>query len=244
MFEFVEIYNDSSTASINLTSVTLSDSSGIIFTFPFGHTLAPLERLLIVSNQAAFTARYGNGMNIAGQFIAGAKLSNSGEEIKLDDASNSTIISFNYKDGDNDSWPGRADGKGSTLQIINSNLDPQLSENWQSSRTFQGTPGKANQSVTSAVQINEVLTHTDDPREDQIELFNPTDTAIDIGGWYLSDSNNNYKAFRIPNGTIIPAYGFIVFNESDFNAGNTPNGFNPDAEAFGLNGAHGETIYG
>ena len=36
--------------------------------------------------------------------------------------------------------------------------------------------------------INEVLTHTDPPQVDSIELYNTTGANINIGGWYLSES--------------------------------------------------------
>ena len=242
MFEFIEIFNDSASETIDLAGVKLSDDSGVIFTFG-SSTLGPMERILVVSNQAAFEMRYGSGLNVAGQFIAETKLSNTSENIKFDDASNSTIISFEYKNGDKNSWPSRANGNGSTLQIIDTTGDYDSSDNWQSSRTYLGTPGRARVANTSPIMINEVLTHTDAPREDQIELYNPTNAPIDISGWYLTDSNSNYMKYRIPNGTLVPANGYIFFNETDFNFNNTATGFNPDAEGFGLNGAHGDELW-
>ncbi len=87
-------------------------------------------------------------------------------------------------------------------------------------------------SLTNAV-INEVLTHTDPPLEDAIELFNPSDTDVNLGGWYLSNSGDNLKKHRIPDNTILPAHGFVVFYETNFNGGATP---------FTLNSAHGDQV--
>ena len=64
--------------------------------------------------------------------------------------------------------------------------------------------------------VNEVLAHTDLPLLDSIELYNTTDAAIDIGGWYLSDSNANYQKYRIPDGTVLAAHEYRVFDENDF----------------------------
>ena len=79
------------------------------------------------------------------------------------------------------------------------------------------TPGRSNLLPLDSVVINEVLTHTDAPLEDAIELFNPTASAVDLSGWYLSDNNSDPKRYRIPNGTVLGPGGFVVFYESQFN---------------------------
>ncbi len=47
--------------------------------------------------------------------------------------------------------------------------------------------------------------------EDWIELFNSSDTDVDISGYYLSDKADNPTKWSIPGGTIIPAHGYLVF---------------------------------
>lgn len=78
------------------------------------------------------------------------------------------------------------------------------------------------------VRINEVLTHTD-PTEDFIELFNTTASPVDISNWFLSDSVNNLKRFKIPNGTTIAAGGYKVFFQSEL--------------GFGLDSGVGDEVY-
>ena len=53
---------------------------------------------------------------------------------------------------------------------------------------------------------------------DAIELYNPTDQEVNLGGWYLSDSEEYLKKFRIPDGTVLPKGGFTVLTEKDFNS--------------------------
>ena len=77
--------------------------------------------------------------------------------------------------------------------------------------------------TTAAILINEVLTHTDLPEVDAIELYNPNPIPMNIGGWYLTDKVSIPKKFRIPDGTTIPAGSYLVFDESDFSVG--PNAF-------------------
>ncbi len=66
--------------------------------------------------------------------------------------------------------------------------------------------------------INEILTHTDPPQVDAIELHNPGPAPVDVGHWYLTDRRTEPKKFRIPAPAIIPAGGYLVFDERDFNS--------------------------
>ena len=47
-----------------------------------------------------------------------------------------------------------------------------------------------------------------------------------MNGWYLTDSGINLQKFRIPDGTVIAANGYVVFNQyNDFGKAGDPNGF-------------------
>lgn len=102
------------------------------------------------------------------------------------------------------------------------------------------TPGTANYLLLEKVIINEVLTHTDPPLEDAIELYNPSSEVVEIGGWYISDSLSDPKRFRIPMGTVIPPGGYVVFYQYQF--GST-NGEDDEPPLFALNSAHGDSVY-
>ena len=85
------------------------------------------------------------------------------------------------------------------------------------------TPKNANYLPLASVVLNEVLTHTDLPLEDAIELRNLTASPINIGHWWLSDAKGTPRKYRITNGVIIPANGYVVFYESQFNNDPTNN---------------------
>jgi hypothetical protein len=87
------------------------------------------------------------------------------------------------------------------------------------------TPGSGNFLPLKQVFINELLTHSDPPLEDAVELYNADTTAVDIGGWFLSDSAGDPGKFVIPANTIIPARGHSVFYEFEFNAIGAPKPF-------------------
>src|SRR4030095_16726606 len=82
--------------------------------------------------------------------------------------------------------------------------------------------------------VHEVLTHTDPPLEDVVELLNTTPSPLNVGGWFLSNSEDNFKKYRLPDNMIIPAHGFLVLSQSQFNAG-------PDGFAF--SSAHGDQVW-
>jgi hypothetical protein len=103
---------------------------------------------------------------------------------------------------------------------------------------FPGTvsPGDPNYFLLANIVINEVLTHTDLPLEDAIELRNLSGATVNIGGWFLSDSKSNLRKFMVPLGTTIPPFGFKVFYEYQFN--------DPDTGApFSFSSSKGDNAY-
>jgi endonuclease/exonuclease/phosphatase family metal-dependent hydrolase len=86
------------------------------------------------------------------------------------------------------------------------------------------TPGASNGEATSygdLILINEFLA---DPltlyTEEWIELYNPLDVTVDISGYVLDDLvSGGTNPYTIPDGTTIPAFGFIVFYQSTTNIG-------------------------
>jgi len=106
------------------------------------------------------------------------------------------------------------------------------------------SPGSPNDwQPLNNVAASEVLTHTDLPLENAIELVNLTDFPVDISYWWLSNSRNLPLKFHIPANTILPARGYKVFFEqkgsgsAGFNRSGT--GVYPD---FAFNYAHGDEI--
>ena len=229
-FEFIELFNPSTTGTINLSGVQLSDG----VTFSFGNVdLLPGERVVVVEDVDAFMERYGDSANVLGQWSGG--LSNNGEEVTLIDSSSDEIMSVNYQN--NDPWYNAADGHGFSL-VLEDPVNTPVNElgkyfSWRSSTIQGGRPGEASLDRTGVV-VNEVLAHTDAPQSDSIELFNPTSASINISGWYLSDEGDDLFKYQISAGTVIAAGGYLVFDESDFNA---------TSSGFALNGSEGDQVY-
>ena len=236
--EFIELKNIGAEA-INLNLVHFTD--GIDFTFG-DVTLVPGGYTVVVQDRGAFEDKYGTSLSVTGQYSG--SLSNGGEEIVLRDALGTEIHDFDYKDG----WYDLTDGLGFSLTLINpDSTDPNDWDSkigWRSSVYAGGTPGAAPEAALAAgsIVINEILAHSHATDPDWIELYNTTGSSINIGGWFLSDNNDddpNLMKYQIPDGTMINAYDYKVFVEDTSFGDLTPTGNNVP---FGLSEA-GETVY-
>jgi hypothetical protein len=237
-YEYIELKNIG-TAPLPLAGVKFTN--GITFNLP-GVTLAAGDYIVVAKNQAAFASRYTVSENVQVLGPYDGSLSNSGENLKLEDSTNSTILDFSYNDG----WYDIADGKGFSLTVkdpANTELNQWNNKsNWRPSANSGGSPGLDDTEQIPAlgdVVINELLAHSHAGDADWIELHNTTDTAINIGGWFLSDSSLDFIKYEIAAGTTIEPLGYIVFYE-DLNFSN-PN--DPGCNVPFALSENGETLY-
>lgn len=223
-FEYIELRNISTNVTISLAGVKFVNGVEFNFTGSAVTSLTPGARVLVVKNQTAFNARYGGGLPVAGQYTG--NLDNGGERIQLLDAVNEEVLDFSY----NNSWYPMTDGLGFSLVVVDENAQPDnwgSRTQWRISGAVEGAPGAADPlpGVVAPILVTEALTHTDLPDVDQIELHNPTGDTVSLAGWWLTDDKFTPKKFLIPPGTIIPASGYVVFSETDFNAAGSPTAF-------------------
>jgi hypothetical protein len=229
--EFLELKNIG-TNTLNLG--TLMFTAGIDFTFTNNTLLEPGQFFVLARNAVAFQSKY-PGIVVNGIYTG--KLDNNGETIRLSTPLSNTVLAVTYNN--RAPWPLPADGFGFSV-VPRNTLAPDNSDNgshWRASTAAGGSPGADDPPPTIApVVINEILTRTEPPLVDAVELFNPTAQDVDIGGWFLSDDGSVPFKFHIPNGTIIPAGAYAVFTETNFNP--TP----PTLFGFSLDSA-GDSIY-
>ena len=144
-FEFIELVNIGSESisleEVHLDTIEFEDGEqGVTFDFVDGRVrdLNPGERVLVVENRAAFEARYGTDLPVAGQWIG--QLSNAGETLTL--AIGPRVIQqFRY----DDDWYADTDGGGPSLQVVDLH-EADLSRwgveaGWRASSVRWGTPG-------------------------------------------------------------------------------------------------------
>lgn len=202
--EFLELQNIGSTP---LTLDGLIFTAGINFTFPNGTSLAPGQRFLIGRNAAALQAKY-PGLAVDGVYTG--RLDNAGETLRISTPTGITVLELTYDDSA--PWPLTADGMGWSLV-----LEDPVAGWYRPSSAVGGSPGAEDPPYTiPPVVITELLTHTDLPQVDAIELHNPTASPVNVGGWFLTDKQGMPKKFRIPDNTIIGPGGFVVFYQTQY----------------------------
>ena len=140
-FEFIELLNISA-QPVDLYKVTLAGAVDFVIAQAVQESiLPPGGRLIIGSNPAALTARYGALNPVAGPYLG--SLDNSTETVRITAADGSTIKQFTYSDSA--PWPEAADGDGYSLVLVNPSANPDHTQpaNWRSSASALGQPGQA-----------------------------------------------------------------------------------------------------
>lgn len=138
-FEFLELTNFGTTP-LALFPFRLHGGVGFRFGDSAITTLPPGGRVLLVRNAAAFEARYGSGLPVAGAFSG--TLNNAGENLILEDAELSLVLQdFSYSD--DSPWPACADGPGYSLVLKEpfESADPSQPARWRCSSLPGGNPG-------------------------------------------------------------------------------------------------------
>ncbi len=123
--QWIELLNRG-TEPVNLSAWKFDD--GVQFTFPPNTTLAPEQFLLLVGDKTGFEQSYPQ-LNIAGQWEG--SLSRRGERLRLVNAIGNRVDEVAYFDGGR--WPSRADGGGSSLELIDPHANNQSAESWDAS---------------------------------------------------------------------------------------------------------------
>lgn len=236
-YEFIELKNSGDVA-INIGG---SYFNGIQYSFSSPKIIQPGEFIVLASSSYAFKMRY--GFEPYGEYEG--QLDNSGEHIALISSSGDTLVSVRYND--KSPWPTIADGPGFSIvpAFDDYTLDWNDGNNWRPSAKENGSPGADDMLVEmKTIFINEVLANSAYPMVDAIELFNPGNTDVNIGYWFLTDTKDEPKKWQIPANTVIPANGYVVFYEGHYVGTKLETMSNPAefGSAFSLS-SHGDDIY-
>ncbi|MDE1818193.1 MAG: lamin tail domain-containing protein [Thaumarchaeota archaeon] len=73
------------------------------------------------------------------------------------------------------------------------------------------TPTIANHIVINEVEVNPALDYTKSPAQ-WVELYNPTSSAVNIGGWTIGATTGLKQVYTISAGTTIASQQFIVYH--------------------------------
>ena len=233
--EYLEFQNTGD-QPLNLSAVRLR--GGIEFEFP-EVILPPDTRAIVASDVTALLGTSENGIHVIGEYDG--NLGNGGDEIilQLPAPFDSAILRFEY----DASWQPATDGGGKSLQVVDSNASFSAwgdKSHWMASERNGGTPGydQGDAPAGNGIVINEILSHTDLPLVDALEIHNRSTVSVDLSGWYLTDTPDQIEKYRIPDGTMITPGGFLIFDENDFNSS-----LGTDPSDFALDGARGDSLW-
>ncbi len=259
--EWIEIYNKGNDA-VDITGWKFWENAtnhGLTATGTNDSIVAPGEYVTIAQNAAVFMTDH---PNFPGSIFASSwsTLNEAGEEIGLKDAAGNFIEQFTYlpapdhslerknphvRDYATTNWQEHVNGN--TLGLVNSNFgDP--SSPLPSSGITSATPspaahnpaGSVNASIWAQIKINEFVADPGNGNE-WIELYNPTETTLDLSDGTLCDSRLN-SACTIANlsGGLAAKSWVVITLTSDHlnNGGDTvilknPNGIVVDQVTYG-----------
>ena len=193
--EFVEL-TESRTTAVDLSGASFVN--GVHYTFPTGTTLPAGGYVVVSENPAALQTAY--GVTSFGPWDG--KLSNSGEDVTIDDAAGNQLDDVNY--GATFPWPtiGDSPGPGYSIELINPNLDNSLGGNWRS--------------YNPAAPKTVTLIAKGSSWEYRKGTAEATPAPNAIGSWrgldYVEDSN--WKTGTLPIG-YDPAGGPTIEHEAD-----------------------------
>ena len=208
--EFVELYNAGATVE-DLSGWRLDGDAD--FVFPTNTTLAAGAFLVVAAQPADLQAVYAI-TGVLGPFSSTNSLPNGSGTIRLRHRTGAVLLEARYDSAP--PWPVAADGAGHSLVLARPSFGEGNVEAWAASDTVGGSPGRPEPVTPDPLRnvvINEFLAHTDASAEDYIELYNHGSTAVDISGCFLTDDRNTNK-FVIPDSTVLPARGFLVYTQS------------------------------
>ena len=216
--EFIEIYNSKpwpeQIGGYTVRSTADSAADGVsAYTFETNAVLSPKSYLVIARVPDLVKVEYGIE-NVVGPWIGAEtnRLSRERGVVQLLNRQGAVLLSIDYQDSP--PWPEAADGAGHSLSLVRPSYGEGDFRAWAESDSIGGSPGVAEpltQEPLAPVVINEWQNHSDP--EDWIELYNHSNAAIDLSGAWLSDDPLTNK-YRIPNGTSIPARGFLSWSQS------------------------------
>lgn len=241
--EFIELYNRSA-ASIDLSGWKLSEA--VSFDFPAGSTIPAGGYLAIAADRDHILQAYG-GVNVIGNYSG--KLRNDGELIRLLDANGNLADEVDYKSGGD--WPVLANGDGSSMELINPDMDNSRSSAWRDSDESQKSTFKTfTHSDTYLDFADERIGNVNDYKEFHFHLVGDSHLVLKnitlqkngAGSNILNNSaqmspNGNGNSGWLAQGTHWQSYfsGTDFHLISDGHGDNRPNKAEIDATALNAN---------
>jgi hypothetical protein len=208
--EFIELFN-SKPWDEDISGFRIAGS--VNFLFPPNTVLGPGAYLVVARVPAILLTNY-VVTNVVGPWDGAEtnRLSTEEGTVQLLNRQGAVLLSVNYEDSP--PWPEAGDGTGHSLVLARPSYGEDDFRAWSESDVVGGSPGRADpvpiESLAS-IFINEWQHHSDPV--DWVELYNHSNGAVDLSGAQITDNPQGTNSFRIPDGTSIPARGFLSFDQ-------------------------------
>jgi hypothetical protein len=184
------------------------------YILPEDLVLAPNQRWVLASDPVLFAAQHPDITQVSGPL--GFNLSNNSDFIKVYNERNELVIDFAYSD--EFPWPYGPDGEGRTLELVSPDLLPGYGGNWFDG-CIGGSPAFPYSACAGDLVISEI-NYQSDPlldSDDWIELYNISNTDIDLSGWtFMNSTSSELEAFEFAPATIIEAGERLVLAQTDW----------------------------
>ena len=192
--DWIEVANVSGKA-VNLAGYSLgkNEHSANVFTFP-NHTLQPGECAIVYADSTL--------QQEAGKvYHAPFRLSSQGGTLMLFNVSGTAVDSVNFPAMTADMAYVRQD---ETTWSVSSMATPGLSNSAESYTALHQARTDAGVEITEVVSSNtKYAPDVNGGFYDYFELHNTTGAAIDLGGWFASDTVGQPTKWRIPEGFVL-----------------------------------------
>lgn len=222
--QYVELYNNSANTTFDLYGWQLQ---GLGYTFAPGASIGPGGFLTLAANRATFAAAYGATVQVFDTVDMSGLI--EGQMLAL--VRNETNIVTEVKYESVPPWPAGANGRGSSLQLIDSSQDNWRAANWLGTfPPLSRTPGTANIGRATLplfppLWINEIqpdnltgITNSSGLPAGWLELYNPSTNSVSLSGLYLANNYTNLAQWAFPNGSrIAPGQFLVIFTDGQVN---------------------------
>jgi hypothetical protein len=150
--QFVELFN-AGTSAVDLSGWSVA--SAVRLTFPEGTSIAPSE-YVVVAADPGFLGEHGPSIP-AGVQVFGWERGDlaAGRVQLLDGAKPSASVVDDVAYARERSWPAKANGGGSSLELVNPSIENGSSRAWRASAAANGTPGAANSVLGEPIVVSE-----------------------------------------------------------------------------------------
>jgi hypothetical protein len=205
--EFVEVHNKGPVA-VPMAGIRLDNA--VDFTFPT-MTLNPGTYTVVVEDLAAFRAKYGPSVPVAGVYAGSLDNGDENVELVLPDPFSARILDFTYED----EWYPTSDGGGFSLVI----RDPagatsqwDLQAGWRASFALGGSPGGPDTPTLATITVDPRLTNDRTPFLTGT-VNDPTATIqVTVNGNTYPAANNGNGTWTLGDNVIAPPLGDATYN--------------------------------